>query len=371
MSAPAPTASLARTGPVTVKVGRRNLWYFAGCDYHGLAWEPRVLEAAAKAAERYGLGVGASRRTTGNHPLYAELEDSLCEFFGAPASLLVSSGYLTNLCVAQALAGEIDAVYIDEKAHASLADASLHFGAKRIVSFRHGSVEHLANLIESTDPNERGIVLTDGMAAHDGSLAPLREYRCAIPKLWWLLVDDAHGAGTIGPTGRGSLAHHRVSFQRTIQTVTLSKAFGAGGGAINGTAQLIQRIRTQSRAFIGSTPPPLAMAAAALESVRLLRANPDYIARLNSNSATVRSAARQAGWCPRPETGQIIAWQPTTVGARDKLGKAFRSAKVHMPWIQYPGGAEAGYLRLAVSSAHPRESLEAVCGVIWGLADLK
>ena len=346
------------------------MWYFAGCDYHGLAWEPRVIEAAAKAAERFGLGVGASRRTTGNHPLYAELEESLCEFFSTPASLVVSSGYLTNLCVAQALAGEIDAVYMDEKAHSSLADASLHFGAKRIVSFRHGSVEHLVGLIGSKDPKERGIVLTDGMAAHDGSLAPLRDYRRAIPKSWWLLVDDAHGAGTIGPNGQGSLAHHRVSFQRTIQTLTLSKAFGAGGGAINGPAKLIHRIRSQSRAFIGSTPPPLAMAAAALESAKLLRANTDYIARLASNSATVRSAVRQAGWCPGPETGQIIAWQPTTFGTRDELEKAFQSARVHMPWIQYPGGTEGGYLRLAVSSAHPQESLEAVCSVIRGSADL-
>ncbi|HTI71759.1 MAG TPA: aminotransferase class I/II-fold pyridoxal phosphate-dependent enzyme [Candidatus Limnocylindria bacterium] len=350
---------LQRTGPVTVLDGKSELWYFAGCDYLGMAWEPIVSEQAAHVAEAFGFSVAASRRTTGNHPLYLDLETSLAAFFKAPRTLLVSCGYLTNLCVAQAMAGRIDTVYIDEKAHASLQDATLHFGASRIVSFDHRSSRHLAQLLEAKGPSERIIVLTDGLFASDGSLAPLAAYHKLLPESGWLLVDDAHAAGVLGRQGHGSLEQHRLPYDRVIQTVTLSKAFGAGGGAINASVEIIERIKTASRAFIGSTPPPLPVAAAALASTLLLVFE-DRLRNLRKNVAIVRKAVREAGWKVSMSPGPVIALTTEDRKLRNRLEKSFKKHRIHFPWIVYPGGAEGGYLRLAISSAHPPEAIKAL-----------
>src|SRR5689334_8169082 len=190
MIEPEPLQQLDRT---YVRFRSRKLSYFSGCDYFRLASHPKVLSALFRGARRYGINVAASRLTSGNHHLYGELEASLARFFAAPAALLVGNGYVTNLVVAQTLAGNFSHALIDEQAHPSLRHAARLIECP-ILSFRHQCAEDLARCTRRCGPGARFLLLTDGLFAHDGSVAPLAEYLQVLPADALLLVDDAHGA---------------------------------------------------------------------------------------------------------------------------------------------------------------------------------
>jgi len=190
MTEPEPLQQISRT---YVRYRGRKLAYFSGCDYFRLASHPKVIAALQTGVKRYGLNVAASRMTTGNHVLYGELEAELAGFFGAQSALLVSSGYMTNLVAAQALAGSYSHALVDEGAHTSLADAARLLDCP-VLRFKSRDAEALKQAVRRCGPQARLLVLTDGMFSHDGSAAPLAEYLEILPRDALLLVDDAHGA---------------------------------------------------------------------------------------------------------------------------------------------------------------------------------
>src|ERR1044071_117652 len=253
MNEPEPLQQVRRT---YVRFRGRTLSYFAGCDYFRLASHPAVLKAVGDGVRRFGLNVAASRRTTGNHVVYLELERQLATFFRAEAALLVSTGYATNLVVCQTLAGQFSHAVIDEKAHLSLVDAAQFLNCP-ILKFKHRDAEDFAQTITRCGRGARPVVLTDGMFASNGSVAPLREYLKLVPRDGLLLVDDSHGGGTLGRQGGGAVELETVSRKRVVQCVTLSKAFGCYGGAILCSRKLREQIVSRSSMFIGSTPLPL------------------------------------------------------------------------------------------------------------------
>jgi len=306
MDMPEPLQQLGRN---FVRWRGRQLVYFSGCDYFRLASHPAVLRAAVVGLKKFGLNVAASRLTTGHHQVYEQLEAQLAKFFGAPDALLVSGGYSTSTVVAQALAGEFSHVLMDERAHPALLDAAAHFGCP-ILKFKHRDADDLKRTVARCSRGARIMVLTDGMFSHDGSVAPLKAYLKVLPRTAQLLVDDAHGAGVLGATGKGTLEHEGVSRQRIIQCVTLSKAFGVYGGAVLGTRELRQRILAGSRAFIGCTPLPLPLANAALASVKILSRGGKLRARLHRNADSVKAALRRAGLAIPELPGPIIAIHP-------------------------------------------------------------
>ncbi len=252
MTEPEPLQPIDRT---YVRFRKRKLSCFSGCDYFRLTSHPRVLAALQAGVKKFGLNVAASRLTTGNHALYRELETELSDFFAAESALLVSTGYSANLVVAQALQGSFSHALLDYDAHPSVADAARLLDCP-VLRFKSRDATALAVAVQRCGPGAKLLVLTDGMFSHDGSAAPLAQYLEVLPKDALILVDDAHGAGVLGRTGKGTLEHAGVSRRRIIQTMTLSKAFGAYGGAILGTARLRQRILDRSRMFVGSTPCP-------------------------------------------------------------------------------------------------------------------
>src|SRR5580704_17683793 len=201
--------------------GRRRLSYFAGCDYFRLSSHPEVLRAVKEGLDRYGLNVAASRMTTGNHPLFAQLEKALAGFFGAPSALLTGSGYATNLIVAQALRDEFSHILMDRGAHLSLRYATRFF-AGPVLEFKHRDAPDLARHLRRLRGKARPLVMTDGLFSRDGELAPLAEYLRILPASGMILVDDAHAAGMIGATGQGTVEYAGVPRRRIIQTVTLS-----------------------------------------------------------------------------------------------------------------------------------------------------
>jgi 7-keto-8-aminopelargonate synthetase-like enzyme len=331
--------------------------YFGGCDYFRLASHPRVLRATRKGLASFGLNVAASRATTGNHRLYERLELELARFFDVETALLVPNGYITNLVVAQTLAGEFSHALLDGRAHPSLVDAAQFLDCP-VLKFEHRDVEDLARLLRRLGSGVRPILLTEGMFSHDGSVAPLKGYLKMLPEDSLILLDDAHGAGVLGQTGKGSAEYAGVSRRRIIQTVTLSKAFGAYGGAILANRRLRKRIIARSRLFTGSTPLPLPLASAALEAVDILKHGSRLRARLQRNVNRLKRALCRAGFSEEPTPGPVISLVPRHNREAQVLKRALLRRKILPTCIQYAGGPAGGYFRFAISSEHTTTQLD-------------
>jgi 7-keto-8-aminopelargonate synthetase-like enzyme len=345
---PPPLRQVDRT---YVLSGRRRLSYFAGCDYFRLSSHPIVIRALQEGLRSNGISVSASRKTTGNHLLFEQLERALGRFFKSPAAVLVGTGYMTNLVFAQALAGQFTHALVDERAHPSLQDAAVLLGCT-VISFRHQDPAHVAQILNHLDRKAVPLLLTDGVFAHDGSIAPIREYLKMLPAKGLILMDEAHAAGVLGKNGRGTVEQLNLSPERIIRTVTLSKAFGVYGGAILCDESIRELVLTRSRMFTGHTPMPLPFAQAALASVRLLERDHALRERLVENTGVVKSELRKAG-LQLPETpAPIIGYAPKAGDEVAKLRASLLKAGIHPPLIDYPGGPEHGYFRFVLSSEH-------------------
>ncbi len=357
---PPPLQQVDRT---SVLFRGHRLSYFGGCDYFRLASHPAVLRAVRVGLNRFGLNVAASRRTTGNHQLYVQLEQRLARFFDAESAVLVSTGYLTNLVVAQAFAGEFTHALVDARAHASLQDAAALLACP-VASFGHGDPADLARQLKRLGQSAKPLVLTDGMFSHDGSIAPLAGYLKLLPRNGLLLVDDAHGAGVLGKQGRGTVELAGLGRERVIQTVTLSKAFGVYGGAVLASGEVCGRILERSRIFTGNTPLPLPLVKAALMALSILKQDRSMRGRLGRNTGWVKHALRASGWPVADTPSPIIAVVPANVRAGQRWRRALLAAGIYPCFIRYPGGPESGYFRFALSSEHTRAQLDQLVTVL-------
>jgi 8-amino-7-oxononanoate synthase len=341
--------------------GGRRLSYFAGCDYFRLSSHPAVLQAVKEGLDLYGLNVAASRMTTGNHPLFTRLEEALAGFFGASAALLAGNGYATNLIVVQALRDDFSHILMDERAHLSLRDATRFF-AGPVLEFQHRAAPDLARQLRRLPGKARPLVLTDGLFARDGEIAPLAEYLRVLPAAGMILLDDAHAAGLLGATGQGSVEYAGVARRRIIQTITLSKAFGCYGGAILCGAGLRKKLMAGSRMFAGSTPLPLPLAHAALQAMELLRSDPGLRCRLSHHVNYIKTALRARGLSVPLTPAPVISLVPRTASEAAKMRKRLLAHEVFPSFIRYPGGPADGYFRFIISSEHTQEQLDALLG---------
>lgn len=358
---------LQPAGPTHVILGRRKLIYFGGCDYFRMSQHPRVRQALRKSLDRDGLNVAASRKTTGNHAIYEELEARLAAFFRAPAAMLAPNGYVTNLIVAQALQGRFTHALIDERAHGSLQDAALLLGCPMRRFSRHDSGA-IRRALQKCGAKAKVLLLTDGTFSHDGSVAPLGEYLKLLPRTGMLWVDDAHGVGTLGPQGRGAMELCGVRFDRTILTMTLSKAFGVYGGAILGAAGLKAEIIARSRMFIGSTPIPLPFAAAAMTSLSIVMRDHSRRKRLEANKQRVATGLNDVGFAIPDSSGPIVAVIPRSPKNGEQIRKALLRAGIHPPLIQYSDWPKVEYFRFAISSEHTPAQLDLLIRVLTQFA---
>jgi 7-keto-8-aminopelargonate synthetase-like enzyme len=338
--------------------GRRRLSYFAGCDYFRLSSHPEVLRAVKEGLDRYGLNVAASRMTTGNHPLFTQLEKALANFFGAPAALLVGNGYATNMIVVQALRDDFSHILMDERAHLSQRDATRFF-AGPVLEFKHRDARDLARRLRG---KTRPLLLTDGLFSRDGEIAPLAEYLKVLPAKGMILLDDAHAAGMIGATGQGTAEYAGVPRRRIIQAVTLSKAFGCYGGAILCQAGLRRKIMTGSAMFAGSTPLPLPLANAALRAMELLRRDPGLRCRLSRNVNYIKTALRERGVSIAHTPAPVVSIVPRDAAEEARMRRRLLSQGVFPSFIRYPGGPADGYFRFVVSSEHSQRQLDDLLG---------
>ena len=276
-------AQLRRTPVVTARQGiyaergGRRLLSFSCNDYLNLSGHPAIIKAAVEAAQRYGVGAGASRLVTGNHPLYDELESRLARLKGADAACVFGSGYLANIGIIPALAGPGDLVLVDELSHACINGGAKLSGAT-VRHYRHCDVAAAKALLDAHRASHvRALIVTDGVFSMDGDLAPLAALsRLAGQYDAWLLADDAHGLGVVG-RGRGS-AFANGPADVPLQMGTLSKAVGAYGGYLCASRPVIDLMRTRARSFIYSTGLPPPVVAAAIAALELIEREPDYVA---------------------------------------------------------------------------------------------
>jgi len=354
---------LQQTGRTSVLHRGRKLTYFGGCDYFRLASHPEVLRALREGLKECGLNVAASRTTTGNHKLFGQLERTLAKFFRAERAALVSSGYAANLAFTQSITGKFTHALLDERAHGSLRDASELLRC-RVIPFRHRDAGDLRRQLRKLGRIARPLVMTDGMFAHDGSLAPLDGYLDVLPRRGMLLVDDAHGAGTLGKTGRDTPEVFSLRDPRLVQTFSLSKAFGVYGGAVVGGASVVEKIQNSSRIFIGNTPPPLPLVNAVLKSVELLRTDRLFRRQLRSKTTRIKTALRAGGIALAENDSPVVGIIPATAKMAAHISRQLLQAGIFPPLIRYGGGTPHGFFRFAISSEHTPTQLDTLAGAL-------
>jgi 8-amino-7-oxononanoate synthase len=344
---------LEQVDRVFVRHRGRKLLYFGGCDYYRLASSPQLIRAATHAMGKGSLNVAASRVTTGNHPIYEQLEAALSVFFKVEQALVTATGYAADLVIAQAVVGQFSHAIVDERAHPSLRDATRFLDCP-VLQYKHRDPPSAARAVARCGPLAKIILLTDGVFAQDGTLAPLPELLKALPRDGTLLLDDAHGAGVLGKNARGTVEHFGIRDQRIVRAITLSKAFGAYGGAVLGDRRICDTIVTRSALFAGSTPPPLPMAAAAVCALASVAGDDPMRARLQRNLKLIGKDV------------PIISVTPRTASAAARLKARLLKAGIFPSLIRYPNGPATGYFRFAVSSEHTPEQVQRLMGVISG-----
>ncbi len=333
---------------------------FAANNYLGLAGDPRLAEAALRAATRHGWGAGASPLVSGWHPPHQELVEALAQFEGTEAVALFATGYAANLGTIPALVGRDDAVYLDRLNHACLVDGARLSGASLRV-YPHGDADRLdAVLRRERSRFRRVLIATDGVFSMDGDLAPLADLADVADRHGsMLLVDEAHGTGVFGPNGRGAASACEVADRVHVRVGTLSKALGSVGGFVAGSRRLINHLVNVSRPLIYSTALPPAAAAAAREALRISVAEPWRRARAHDLGERVRQALGAQGWTVVASTGPIV---PVLVGAADPavaLADRLRSAGLHVPAIRPPTvPAGTARLRISLGAAHSDADVE-------------
>ena len=283
--------------PQTAQLVVDGKTYTAFCsnDYLGLANHPDVIAALQTAAQRFGVGSGASHLVAGHSSEHHALEEELAAFTGRARALLFSTGYMANLGAITALVGKGDAVFEDRLNHASLLDAGLLSGA-RFQRFLHNDVENLAKRLTKTQA-ARKLIVVDGVFSMDGDCAPLAELaRLARAHNAWLMVDDAHGFGCLGAHGGGSAEQFGLSQNELpILMGTLGKAFGTFGAFIAGSEALIETLIQFARPYIYTTAMPPAVAAATRVSLRLLQTEHWRREHLQQLIAHFRAGAARLG----------------------------------------------------------------------------
>ncbi|HXW58390.1 MAG TPA: 8-amino-7-oxononanoate synthase, partial [Solirubrobacteraceae bacterium] len=287
-------------GPRVLLDGRPVL-VLCSNNYLGLADHPRVREAAAEAAMRWGVGAGASRLVSGTMTIHCRLEQHLAAFAGSEACVLFGSGYLANLGVIGALAGRGDVVFSDERNHASIIDAC-RLSRAEVVVYRHLDVEHLEWLLHRHGSRRGGpgaarLIVTDSVFSMDGDLAPLPEIaELAAIHGARTVVDDAHAVGALGPNGRGAVALAGLEGEIDVVVGTLGKALGSYGAYACANEAMVGYLVNTARSLIFSTAPPPPAVAGALTALQLLRERSHRVRRLNSNARALRAALGEQGF---------------------------------------------------------------------------
>jgi 8-amino-7-oxononanoate synthase len=341
-----------------VRVAGQVLLNLSSNDYLGLAQDPRLIAAAQAAAARWGVGAGASRLVVGHLGLHEEVETALAAFKGTEAAVIFSTGYMANVGVIAALMGPGDVIFSDRLNHASIMDGIKLSGAA-LQRFPHRDLNRLEKVLQQAPAGKRRLLITDSVFSVDGDLAPLRDLVELKERYGaWLMIDEAHATGVLGPGGAGLAQALGLTARIDIHMGTFSKALGSLGGYIAGDRRLIDYLHNRARSFIYSTALPPPVLGAIRAALRIVREEPERRINLLENAAKFRRGLQAAGFDTLGSETQII---PVLVGKNEptlKFAAALRErglmAVALRPPTVPPGQAR---VRFSLSAAHGAEDL--------------
>ena len=341
-----------------VTIGGRRLLMLGSNNYLGLTNDSRVKEAAVDAIRKYGSGCAGSRFLNGTLDLHVRLEERLAEFMRKEAAVVFATGFQVNLGAISCLVGKGDTVYLDKQDHACIIDgARLSFG--EICKFRHNDVGDLRRQMKNDVDAKGRFIVVDGVFSMEGDVAPLPEILAVAREFdAGLMVDDAHGIGVLGPTGRGTVEHFGLEDEVDLVMGTFSKSMASVGGFIAGDGVVIDYIKHRARSMIFSAAPPPASVAAALATVEIMDREPERRERLWANTRFFAEGLRSLGFDTGDSSTPVV---PVVVG--EDLAALQMVARLHDEGVFVncvlspatpPGRA---LIRTSLMATHTREQL--------------
>lgn len=357
-------------GAEAVIDGRRVL-YFAGTAYLGLQGHGQVIRAACEAVQAYGIGAATSRTGFGQQPPTLEVEAAAARYFGHEAALYLPSGYMSAGVTLAALAGSFDRVFVDEQSHYAVLDA-LAGRDETVIRFGHRNTHDLAMKLRESAQGRQALVVSDGVFAATGRVAPVRDYLKLLAGYTGsaLLLDDAHGMGVLGDQGRGTFDHFGVPARalnatltdhpgpRCYQCGTLAKALGGYGGIVTGDEHFVARLRRASHLFGGCSAPPAAMTAASACALNLLISDPTPRLHLRQNAVALRRGLCRIGLEADDEPTPVVALDLGDEAIMRRAQARLLEMGLAIGYLKYAGTAEHGTLRIAVNALHTHEMIE-------------
>lgn len=341
-------------------VDGKKVLNFCSNNYLGLANHPRVVSAAAKAVETFGVGPAAVRTIAGTTDLHMQLESRLARFKGVEAAITFQSGFNANIAAIPALVGKEDAIFSDELNHASIIDGCRLAGA-RIVRYAHCDPQDLERAFhDERGKYGRALVVTDGVFSMDGDIAPLDKiYEVSKKHDAILMVDDAHGEGVLGKGGRGIVDHFGLHGKVDVEIGTLSKAFGVVGGVVAGNPLVVEWLRQRGRPFLFSSAMTAPDTAACLAALDILEESTELVDKLWENTRFFKAELQRLGF----NTGQSVTpITPIMLGeapvaqqfSRELFENGVFAMAIGFPTV--PRGKAR--IRVMISAAHAKSDLE-------------
>ncbi len=337
----------------------REMIQLSSNDYLGLNQHPKVIEAGQKALKKWGASSTGSRISNGGRAYHRRLEDKLADFFGTQDCHIHSAGYLSCMSSIQGLATRNDVVFADRNIHSSLW-SGIGMSRARVEKFSHNDPNSLLRAVELESPKKAKILVFEGVYSMEGHIAPLPEFlKIAQNHDLFTVMDDAHGVGVIGETGRGTTEHFDCLGKVDLICGSLSKALATTGGYVAGDKELLEYMRTHSKQTIFSAAISPAQAACAEAALELIKAEPEHLTRLINNTKHYKSGLEKLGidtW------GSQTAAVPLIIGDRLKAYKIWKEliAQGVFTTISLPPSVPPNkeLLRTAISAAHTVEDIE-------------
>lgn len=343
-----------------ITINGKKVLNFCSNNYLGLANHPKLREAAKAAIDEFGIGPAAVRTIAGTTSLHKKLEEKLAKFKKAESVITFQSGFTANLAVIPALVGKEDLIFSDELNHASIIDGCRLSGAE-VVRYTHIDPSDLDKKLEEAKNRDcKKLVITDGVFSMDGDIAPLDKiYEVTNKYGVMLMVDDAHGEGVLGESGRGIVDHFRLHGKVDIEVGTMSKAFGVVGGLAAGKLELTEWLSQRGRPFLFSSAMTIPDVAACIASVELLENSGDLVKKLWDNADYFRAGLKKLGFDTGSSVSPIIPLMLGEAEVAQTMSKTLFENGLFAKAIAYPTVPQGkARIRIMNSAGHSKEQLD-------------
>jgi len=355
-------------GPGEVRLGKRKVLMFGSNDYLDLINHPEVKEAATLAIKEYGSGCSGSRLLNGTLDLHVKLEAELAAFVHKEAAIIFGTGFQANYAALSALTEKGDAMICDHNLHASLVEGALRSPA-RTARFRHNDLEHFERCLENCPPDEKILVVSEGVFSMEGDIADLRGIvKLAKPYGARVYVDEAHGIGVLGATGAGAAEHLGVLDQVDIVMGTFSKSLASVGGFIAGERAVVDYLKHTARPFVFSASLPAASVAAAAAALRIVKSEPERRLHMLHIAGQLRDELRSRGFLVLDGETAIVPVVIQDELDLCRLCKALLAEGIYINPVLRPAAAQ-NLLRISCTAAHTEAHVQRLVATLEKVAD--